>query len=98
MGSVVPGVEVRIAGDGEILIRGATVMRGYWRKPEATAERLKPGPLPGERVLHTGDLCKLDADGYLYFVARTDDVIKSRGEKMARGDFSATFELTMARS
>ncbi len=68
---------------GELVIRGATVMRGYWRKPEATAQRLRPGPIPGERVLHTGDLCKLDEEGYLYFVARMDDVIKSRGEKVA---------------
>jgi amino acid adenylation domain-containing protein len=68
---------------GELVIRGATVMRGYWRKPEATAERLREGPIPGERVLHTGDLCKLDDEGYLYFVARMDDVIKSRGEKVA---------------
>ena len=58
-------------------------MRGYWRKPEATAGALRPGPIPGELVLHTGDLCKLDEDGYLYFVARMDDVIKSRGEKVA---------------
>ena len=36
------------------MIRGATVMRGYWEKPEATAKKLKPGPLPGELVLHTG--------------------------------------------
>ena len=68
---------------GQLVIRGATVMRGYWNKPEATARRLKPGPLPGELVLHTGDLCRLDDDGYLYFVARMDDVIKSRGEKVA---------------
>jgi amino acid adenylation domain-containing protein len=68
---------------GELVIRGATVMRGYWRKPEATAARLRPGLVPGEVVLHTGDLCKLDAEGYLYFVARLDDVIKSRGEKVA---------------
>ena len=68
---------------GELVIRGATVMRGYWNKPAATDERLKPGPLPGERVLHTGDLCRLDDEGYLYFVARMDDVIKSRGEKVA---------------
>jgi amino acid adenylation domain-containing protein len=68
---------------GELVIRGATVMRGYWRKPDATAARLRPGPIPGERVLHTGDLCKLDDEGYLYFVARMDDVIKSRGEKVA---------------
>ncbi len=68
---------------GQLVIRGATVMKGYWEKPEATAEKLKPGPVPGERVLHTGDLCRLDEEGYLYFVARMDDIIKSRGEKVA---------------
>jgi len=68
---------------GQLVIRGATVMQGYWEKPEATAKKLKPGPLPGERVLHTGDYCKLDEEGYLYFVGRMDDVIKSRGEKVA---------------
>jgi amino acid adenylation domain-containing protein len=68
---------------GQLVIRGATVMRGYWEKPEATARKLRPGPLPGEQVLYTGDLCKLDEDGYLTFVARMDDVIKSRGEKVA---------------
>jgi len=68
---------------GQLVIRGATVMRGYWEKPEQTAKKLKPGPLPGESVLYTGDLCKIDDDGYLYFVGRMDDVIKSRGEKVA---------------
>ncbi len=68
---------------GQLVIRGATVMKGYWEKPEATAKKLKPGPLPGEQVLWTGDLCRLDEDGYLYFVGRMDDVIKSRGEKVA---------------
>lgn len=68
---------------GQLVIRGATVMRGYWEKPEATSRKLKPGPLPGEMVLYTGDLCRLDDDGYLYFVGRMDDVIKSRGEKVA---------------
>ena len=58
-------------------------MAGYWERPEATAVKLRPGPIPGERVLYTGDLCKLDDEGYLYFVARMDDVIKSRGEKVA---------------
>ncbi|GMU58787.1 MAG: AMP-binding protein [Myxococcaceae bacterium] len=67
---------------GQLVIRGATVMQGYWEKPEATAERLKPGPLPGERVLYTGDLCVLDDEGYLTFVGRMDDIIKSRGEKV----------------
>ncbi len=68
---------------GQLVIRGATVMSGYWEKLEATAEKLRPGPLPGERVLYTGDLCRLDEDGYLYFVGRMDDIIKSRGEKVA---------------
>jgi acyl-coenzyme A synthetase/AMP-(fatty) acid ligase len=68
---------------GQLVIRGATVMKGYWEKPEATAKKLKPGPLPGEMVLYTGDYCKLDQEGYLYFVGRMDDVIKSRGEKVA---------------
>jgi amino acid adenylation domain-containing protein len=68
---------------GQLVIRGATVMKGYWEKPEATARKLKPGPLPGEQVLYTGDYCKLDEEGYLYFVARMDDIIKSRGEKVA---------------
>lgn len=68
---------------GQLVIRGATVMRGYWGKPEATARKLKPGPLPGEQVLYTGDYCRMDAEGYLYFVGRSDEIIKSRGEKIA---------------
>jgi amino acid adenylation domain-containing protein len=75
----------RVGADvvGQLVIRGATVMKGYWEKPEATARKLKPGPLPGEHVLYTGDLCRMDEEGYLYFVGRMDDVIKSRGEKVA---------------
>jgi amino acid adenylation domain-containing protein len=68
---------------GQLVIRGATVMRGYWEKPEATAKRLRPGPLPGEMVLYTGDICRLDEEGYLYFVGRMDDILKVRGEKVA---------------
>lgn len=68
---------------GQLVIRGATVMKGYWDKPEQTSKKLKPGPLPGEQVLYTGDYCKLDEEGYLYFIGRMDDVIKSRGEKVA---------------
>lgn len=68
---------------GQLVIRGATVMKGYWEKPEPTAKKLKPGPLPGEQVLYTGDFCKIDEEGYLYFVGRMDDIIKSRGEKVA---------------
>ena len=68
---------------GQLVIRGATVMKGYWEKPESTARKLKPGPVPGEQVLWTGDYCRMDDEGYLYFVGRMDDVIKSRGEKVA---------------
>ena len=68
---------------GELVIRGSHVMRGYWRKPAETAARLKPGPLPGEMVLYSGDLFRTDEEGYLYFVARKDDIIKTRGEKVS---------------
>lgn len=68
---------------GELVVRGAHVMRGYWERPEETAKRLRPGPIPGEVVLYTGDLCRMDEDGYLYFVSRMDDIIKSRGEKVS---------------
>jgi amino acid adenylation domain-containing protein len=68
---------------GELVVRGSHVMRGYWEKPEQTAKRLKPGPLPGEMVLYSGDIFRTDAEGYLYFVARKDDIIKSRGEKVS---------------
>jgi long-chain acyl-CoA synthetase len=68
---------------GELVIRGSNVMRGYWEKPEETAKRLKPGPIPGEMILHSGDIFRTDEEGYLYFVARKDDIIKSRGEKVS---------------
>jgi long-chain acyl-CoA synthetase len=68
---------------GELVIRGSNVMRGYWEKPEETMKRLKPGPIPGEMVLYSGDLFRTDEEGWLYFVARRDDIIKSRGEKVS---------------
>ena len=93
VGIAIPNTELWIVGEdgqrlgpgevGQLVIRGATVMRGYWEKPDETAKKLRPGPLPGEMVLYTGDLCRLDEEGYLYFVARMDDIIKSRGEKVA---------------
>jgi len=68
---------------GELVVRGSNVMRGYWELPEETDRVLRPGPLPGERVLYTGDLFRTDSEGYLYFVGRRDDIIKSRGEKVS---------------
>jgi amino acid adenylation domain-containing protein len=67
---------------GELVIRGPHVMQGYWEDEEATNAVLRPGDHPWERVLHTGDLFRADSDGYLYFVGRKCDIIKSRGEKV----------------
>lgn len=74
---VPPGVE------GELVIRGPHVMKGYWEDEAATSRALKPGPFPWEKVLYTGDLFRTDEDGFLYFVGRKDDIIKSRGEKVS---------------
>jgi long-chain acyl-CoA synthetase len=68
---------------GELVIRGAHVMKGYWEDEAATARALRPGPYPWEKVLHTGDLFRTDPEGFLYFVGRKDDIIKTRGEKVS---------------
>jgi amino acid adenylation domain-containing protein len=65
---------------GELVVRGAHVMQGYWHLPEATAARLKPGYNAWEKHLYTGDLFKQDEEGFLYFIARKDDLIKTAGE------------------
>ena len=93
VGKAMPNSETFIVDDdgrrlgpgqiGELVVRGSNVMAGYWELPEETDKMLKPGPLPGERVLHTGDLFRTDDDGFLYFVGRKDDIIKSRGEKVS---------------
>jgi len=93
VGIAIPGTEVWIedeegnrlgpGGVGELVIRGSHVMRGYWENPEATAGCYRPGPTPGEQVLYSDDLFRMDEEGYLYFVARKDDIIKSRGEKVS---------------
>jgi acyl-coenzyme A synthetase/AMP-(fatty) acid ligase len=56
---------------------------GYWNQPERTAEMLRLGRHPADRVLCTHDLFRMDADGYLYFLGRSDDIIKTRGEKVS---------------
>jgi amino acid adenylation domain-containing protein len=71
------------SGVGELVIRGSHVMKGYWDQPDETDKVLRPGPLPGERVLHSGDIFRMDDEGYLYFVGRKDDIIKTRGEKVS---------------
>ena len=77
------GVRLPNGSTGELVIRGSNVMRGYWEKPEETAKRLRPGPLPGEMLMYSGDLFRSDSEGWLYFVSRRDDIIKSRGEKVS---------------
>lgn len=70
-------------GRGELVIRGNTVMRGYWNNVAETNEKLRPGPVPGEVVLYTGDICTIDQNGFVYFVCRKDDVLKVKGQKVA---------------
>jgi long-chain acyl-CoA synthetase len=68
---------------GELVMRGGHVRSGYWNDPAATAQRFRPGPLPGELVCFTGDMFRMDTEGYLYFVGRSDEIIKSGAKKVA---------------
>ncbi len=93
VGLAIPGTEVWVEDEegnrlgpgkiGELVVRGRHVMRGYWNDPEMTALRYHPGPIPGERLCYTGDLFQMDEEGFFFFVARKDDIIKSRGEKVS---------------
>ena len=75
---------------GELVVRGANVMKGYWELPEETEKMLRPGKHPWEKVLYTGDLFYKDEEGFLYFVSRKDDIIKSRGEKISPKEIENT--------
>jgi long-chain acyl-CoA synthetase len=72
IGTPVDGVEMKLVGDGEIgeiAIRGHNVMKGYWRRPDATAETIRDG------WFHTGDLARVDEDGYFFIVDRKKDMV-----------------------
>lgn len=93
VGKAIPGTEVFLLdpdgrptkpGDiGVLHVRGPHVMLGYWKRPEETARMLRPGSLPYERILCTHDHFRMDDEGYLYFIGRSDDIIKTRGEKVS---------------
>jgi long-chain acyl-CoA synthetase len=99
VGIAIPNTEAFVVDDngqrvapgeiGQLVIRGPHVMQGYWQNSEATEKALRPGPNPWEKVLYTGDLFYADDEGFLYFVGRTDDIIKTRGEKVAPKEVEA---------
>ena len=93
VGKAIPGTEVFIKTaegnlakpnePGFLYVRGPHVMAGYWKRPEQTKKMLSPGKIPGESILCTHDWMRMDEEGFLYFVGRSDDIIKTRGEKVS---------------
>jgi long-chain acyl-CoA synthetase len=92
VGKPFPGTQAWIVGDdgerlgpneiGELVVRGGHVRNGYWNNPQNTAQRFRPGPVPGEIVCYTGDMFRTDEDGYFHFVGRSDEIIKSGAKKV----------------
>ncbi len=93
VGKAIPGTETLILDTdgneckpnetGTLHVRGPHLMMGYWKAPELSAKMLKTGLYPGERMLCTGDWFRKDEEGDLFFIGRSDDIIKSRGEKVS---------------
>ncbi len=99
VGRPLPGTTVLIVDEkggelppgevGEILVTGPHVMPGYWRAPELTARTFRRDERTGAPRLHTGDYGRLDADGYLYFNGRRDDMFKRKGIRMSTLEIEA---------
>jgi long-chain acyl-CoA synthetase len=85
VGKILPNLEVRIAEDGEILVRGPSVFKGYWNRPEETKNAFVDGRINGGQIndgwFKTGDIGNIDADGYLSVTDRKKDLIKTSGGK-----------------
>ncbi len=77
VGSAAPGIELKIADDGEVLVRGVSVLQGYYKRPDATAE-----VLDADGYFHTGDAGVLDAEGHLRIIDRAKDVGRMQGGAM----------------
>lgn len=84
VGKLVPGNSMRIAEDGELLVRGGVVFSGYWRNDQATAEAFTDG------WFKTGDLADIDADGYLKITGRKKEIIVTAGGKTSHPRCSRT--------
>jgi len=96
MGKAIPETLIHVIKDGreckpgeigELVHRGPTVARGYWRDPEATARVFRPAPDPdgesSETAVYSGDYVRKDSDGFLYFVGRRDTMIKTQGFRVS---------------
>jgi long-chain acyl-CoA synthetase len=100
VGVAIPGCQLSIVDEhgnevaahqvGEMVVSGENVMRGYWKDPQLTAQVFRAGKTPGQVCLFTGDLFRRDEQGYLYFVARKDDMIKTRGERVSPKEIENT--------
>ncbi len=90
VGPAFPGVEMKFAEDGELLVRGELTMQGYWNAPDLSAEALKDG------WVHTGDIAKLDDDGYI----KKDIIVNSGGDNVSpqRVENALTFEPEIAQA
>ncbi len=84
------GNEVSAGQPGELVIRGSNIMQGYWKDPDLTSKAYKNGLYPAERMIYSGDYFRKDDSGFLYFLGRKDDMIKSRGERISTREIEYT--------